>query len=357
MPAKIIADDRGIALLVTLTIVTVLVVAALEMNRRTRSTVYSAAATRDRITLLHMASSGIHVAQAMLVKDKINSDADSLQEDWADPDNIRQVLQDIPFEEGSLKLTISDELSRIQVNSMVRFPEGRQFAEPQRALWERFLWVLSSQNESLENIESTTIINSLKDWLDSGDDDTITGISGAESDYYQDLIPAYVCGNGPFAHCGELTCVRGITPELFQGTAKIPGISRYVTIHGMTTGKSNSLIYQGKININTAELPVLAALLPTNSEDLAETIYDFRRETSEDEYIHNLSNPNWYKKVPGLGDIEIDPNLITTTSDVFRIEAVAELNAIKMTVAAVVKREKNKNAGKWDCRVLRWQAE
>jgi len=107
MPAKIIANNRGIALLVTLTIITVLIVAALEVNRRTRSTVYSAAATRDRITLWHMASSGIHVAQAMLVKDKKNSDADSLQEDWADPDNIRQVLQDIPFEEGSLNLVVA----------------------------------------------------------------------------------------------------------------------------------------------------------------------------------------------------------------------------------------------------------
>ena len=357
MPAKIIANNHGIALLVTLSIVSVLIVAALEMNRRTRSAVYSAAATRDRITLLHMASSGIHVAQVILVNDKKNSDADSLQEDWADPEKINGVLQNIPFEDGTVTVTISDELSRIQVNSLVRFPEGRQFAEPQKALWERFLWVFSSQNESLENIESATIINSLKDWLDSGDDDIITGISGAESDYYQDLDSPYACGNGPFAHSGELACVRGITPELFQGTAEVPGISRYVTIHGMTTGKSNSLTYQGEININTAELPVLAALLPSGSEDLAEAIYDYRRETSEDKYIHNLSNPNWYKKIPGLGDIEIDPNLITTTSDVFRIESVAELNAIKMTVAAVVKREKNKNTGKWDCRVLRWQEE
>jgi len=357
MPAKIIADDRGIALLVTLTIVTVLVVAALEMNRRTRSAIYSAAATRDRTTLLHMASSGIHVAQAMLVKDKNNSDTDSLQEDWASPDNIRQVLQDIPFEEGSLKLTISDELGRIQVNSLVRFPKGRQFAEPQKALWERFLWVLSTQNESLENIESAAIINSLKDWLDSGDDDAITGISGAESDYYQGLDSPYTCGNGPFTHMGELALVRGMVPQLFQGTEEVPGISRHVTVHGMTADKRNSLTYHGKININTSELPVLAALLPSGSEDLAEAIYDFRRETSEDEYIHDLLNPNWYKKVPGLGDIEIDPNLITTTSDVYRIESVAELNAIKTTVTAVVKREKNENTGKWNCSVLDWQEE
>jgi general secretion pathway protein K len=304
-----------------------------------------------------MASSGIHVAQTILVKDKKNSDTDSLQEDWADPDSIRQVLQDTPFEEGSLKLTISDELGRIQANSLVKFPEGHQFAEPQKGLWERFLWVLSSLNPSLENIESATIINSLKDWLDSGDDDAITGISGAESDYYQQLDSPYDCGNGPFTHISELALVKGIEPQLFQGTAEMPGISKYVTVHGITADKTNSFTYQGKININTAELPVLAALLPSGNEDLAEAIYDFRRETSDDNYIHDLSSPNWYKKVPGLGNIEIDSDLITTTSDVFRIEAVAELNAIKMTVTAVAKREKNTTTGKWGCRILHWQVE
>lgn len=356
-PGKIVADERGIALLVTLTIITVLIATALEMNRWTRAAVYSAAATRDRITLLQMAASGIHVAQAMLVKDKNHSDIDSLQEEWADPNKISTILQDIPFEEGSLKVTIGDELGRIQINSLVRFPEGRQFDESQKGLWERFLWVWTTRNASLENIESTVIINALKDWLDSKDNDAVTGISGAESDHYQRLDPPYACSNGPFTHKGELALVKGMAPELFQGTAEVPGISQYITVHGMTVDQSNSLTYQGKININTADFPVLAALLPPGSEDLAEAIDNFRRETSEDNYIHDLASPNWYKKVPGLGDIEIDPNLITTFSDVFRIKTVAELNAIQTIVTAVVKREKNPTTGKWGCRILHWQAE
>ena len=354
---KAITNDRGIALLVTLTIITVLIVAALDMNRRVRAAVYSAAVTRDRITLLQMASSGIHAAQAMLINDKNHSNVDSLQEDWANPEKANQVLQDIPFENGTVTVFISDELGRIQVNSLVKFPEGRNFNESQNRLWERFLWILISQKASLENIESATIINSLKDWLDSGDDDSITGISGAETNYYQKLAPPYSCSNSPFAHSGELTFVRGITAQLFQGTAEAPGISRYVTVHGMTAGRNNSFTYQGKININTAELPILVALLPPGSEDIAKALDDFRRETSEDEYVRNLSNPNWYKKVPGIEDIEIDPNLITTFSDVYRIEAIAELNAIQTTVTAVVKRGKNTTNGKWDCRILQWQVE
>lgn len=357
MLVKIITNDRGIALLVTLSIVTVLVAAALEMNRKTRSVVYSAAASRDRITLLHMASSGINVAQAILAKDKTDSDADSLQEDWAAPEAMNRILRDIPFEDGAVTVTISDELGKIQVNSLATFPQGRQFNEPQKALWERFLWVLISRNDALEDIESPTIINSLKDWIDSGDDDAITGIGGAESDYYQGLDPSYACGNAPFTHIGELALVRGMTPQLYLGTAELPGISKYVTVHGITAASSGSFTYEGKININTAELPVLAALLPSGSEDLAEAIYDYRQATSDDQYIYDLTSPNWYKQVPGLGDIEIDPDLITTASDLFRIESVSELNAVKMRVTAVVKRVKNKKTGKWGCRVLHWQVE
>ena len=44
-------NNRGIALLVTLSIITILISVTLEMNRKMRSAVFSAAATRDRFTL------------------------------------------------------------------------------------------------------------------------------------------------------------------------------------------------------------------------------------------------------------------------------------------------------------------
>ncbi len=357
MPAKIIGNERGIALLVTLAVTAILIVASLEMNRRMRSTVVSAAATRDRITLLQMASAGTHAAKAILVLDKNNSDSDSLQEDWADPDKISAVLQDMPLKEGTVKVTISDELGKIQANSLVKFPEGRDFNEPQRLLWDRFLRSFMAGNEDLEETEPETIINSLKDWLDTGDDEAITGLSGAESDYYRDLDPPYACRNGPLPHISDLALVNGITPELFEGGGQIPGISNYITVHGMTAASGSSFTHKGKININTADRPVLAALLPTAEEGLAQAIYEYRLETSDDVYIHDLAKPTWYKTVPGLSDVKIDPDLITTSSDIFRIESIAKLNKMEMTITAVIKREKSGKTGKWGCKVLHWQAE
>ncbi|HUV77927.1 MAG TPA: general secretion pathway protein GspK [Desulfobacterales bacterium] len=352
-----LGNNRGIALLVTLSIITILVAVTLEMNRKIRSAVFSAAATRDRMTLLNMASSGIEIGKALLVKDKNDSDTDSLQEDWSESEKISEVLKEIPFEKGTITLSIGDELGKIQINSLVKFPDGHSFNEPQRIMWEQFLSGLMSQNESFEGLEPLTIINSVKDWIDSGDDDAITGLNGAESDYYQDLDPPYTCKNGPITHIGELALIRGITPELLKGAGGVSGLSDYITVFGMSQAGDNTFTYEGKININTADLPTLAAILPFGSEPLAQAIYDYRQETSESEYIHDLSSPTWYKRVPGMGDINIDSNLITTSSDFFRIESVATLNEMKVKIDTVVNREKNQKTGKWTCKVLRWETE
>ena len=95
MAIKILRNSQGIALLVTLSVVSVLVVASLEMNKKMRSAVFSAATTRDRMTMLSMASSGVNLAEAMLVKDKKDSTIDSIQEDWAHSEKNSEVLADI----------------------------------------------------------------------------------------------------------------------------------------------------------------------------------------------------------------------------------------------------------------------
>ena len=136
--AKTIGNNKGIALLLVISVTTILIATALEYNRRARLAVLSTAAVRDRLTLAHIASSGIHVAMALLAKDRAESDIDSLQEDWANSEKINELLADIPFEDGQLAVTISDEMGRLQVNALVTYPESRNFNESQRSIWERF---------------------------------------------------------------------------------------------------------------------------------------------------------------------------------------------------------------------------
>jgi general secretion pathway protein K len=356
--AKTICNNRGIALLLTISVTTILVALALEYNRRARFAVLSTAVTRDRLTLSHMASSGIHAAIALLVKDRAESNIDSLQEDWANSDKINELLSEIPFDAGTLAVTIADEMGRIQINALVTFPDSRNFNESQRLLLERYLNYFKDDNEETpEDSQPPAIINSLKDWLDFGDDEAITGLSGAESSYYQDLSPSYSSRNGPISDINDLLLVKGITPELFYGSTEKPGIESFLTEYGMKPGAGTSFTFPGKINIFTAELPVLVAMLPSENVDMAQAFFDLRQDAATNKDTPDLSNPTWYKDIAGASGINLDTNLITTASDIFRILSVAKVNNSALTVTAVVRRIQNAKTGKWTCNILSHQTE
>lgn len=354
---KIKINQKGIAVIMALAVVLLLMTAALDLFMNERTNMLNAAALRDRLTLEQMATSGVHLAMALLIKDRLESETDSLQEDWADPETVAGFLSEIPFEEGQLEVKIFDEMGKIQANALVQFPEGQQFNEPQRKLWERFANNLLALYQDLDDTDPLTIIYSVKDWLDSGDDDAITGLSGAESDYYQGLDPPYTCKNGPFDHLSEIRLVKGITPELFNGLGGAAGLGSYVTVYGAVEAEDQKFTYPGKININTAELPVLTALLPTEASEFAQLLIDYREATSGSQYTHDLTNVNWYKSVPGLANVTIDPALITVSSDIFRVVATATLHDVKTTTTAVIQREKNSSGALWQCKVLNWKSE
>ncbi len=392
-------DNRGVALLITLSIIAILVTAGLQLNRKTKATVDAAAAVKDRFTLTQMATGAIHSAMALLIKDAMETKVDSVQEDWADPDKIEEMFSEIPFDDGKVSLVISDELSKIQINALVDFPEGTKFNTTQRGLWERFadkLLKLYKETEDVSDMEETdpeTIINSIKDWLDSKDDDAVSGLNGAESDYYMGLDPPYECKNGPFSHIGEVALVKGIPPELFNGFGDMLGLSSFLTIYGATdpSQASNSndpnnpdtdsdtdsnnppdnateatssqsteqnFTYEGRININTADLPVLMALLPAEASEFAKNLYEYRiAKATDDTYLNDLTEEGWYKKVPGFGSVAIDEALITVNSSVFRITATASRHKSQLSLTAIVQREKDGKSGKWECKILNWLSE
>lgn len=352
-------NNRGIALIITLMVITLLVAVTFELNRQVRSAVTDSAVSRDRMTLLHIVASGVEAAQAVLIQDKNTTEIDSIQENWADPEKLNEYLSQIPFDGGEIAVFISDELSRIQVNALVAYPQGKEFNAAQRDLWYRFIALLLTQVKEEETfmeeiIEPNAIINPIKDWLDFDDGDAITGLNGAENDYYQSLDPSYGCRNGPIRHMQELMRIKGITPELFMYVDEgVSGISQFATVHGVVAAESK-FTFPGKININTAELPVVAAMLPPEFMFLAPEICNFRIEKADELYVNDLSSPTWYKNVPGCSEIEISEELITTQSDLFRIDCAARINEISMSASVIVSREKDKETGKWFCRVLHW---
>jgi general secretion pathway protein K len=352
MRLSILHNHRGIALLMTLAFTTLAISLALEANRQSRFSIESCTVHQQRITAGQMAAAGIHAAMAVLVEDRQTSETDHLKETWADPDQLKETMAAITFEEGRVDVAIEDEFARVQINALVDFPQGRQFVARQRRLLER---LVEQQRNVLEEDTETTaidIVNAIKDWLDSGDDEAITGLNGAESDYYQDLDPPYSCPNGPMRHIGELGRIKGVGPALMGGTAGMPGLAAHLTVHGAQTKPGEGYHFPGALNLNTVSKPVLQALLPPETEDLAEIIVDFRE--SADPAL--LESSNWYMQAPGAADAGIDSELLSFASDFFRIHATAHYRDVERKVTAVVRRVKSEDSGVWTCRIIDWES-
>lgn len=352
-----IDNQHGVAILVAIGVVAVLFTAGLALNQRIRSSVTDAVRIRDELVLSQMATSGVHAAMVMLINDRKENDTDTLQEDWANPEKVAEMMDLMPFEDGDLDVRIVDERGKIQVNALVKFPEGRQFVAAQRTLWDRLLEHVFSLFEAQPDSDPNMIINSLKDWLDSGDDDAITGLSGAESDYYEGLDPPYSCKNGPMDHLGEVALIQGVTPQLYDGAGGAAGLSSLLTVYGATASGDNRFTFDGKINISTAGVDVLAALLPVENADLAQPLADYRVAKADDTFVNNITQASWYKNVPGAAGISIDGDLITVSSDLFRIIATAKRHQQNYTLNVVVQRQKAQGTGQWECKTLNWQVE
>ena len=184
------------------------------------------------------------------------------------------------------------------------------------------------------------MVNSIIDWIDT--DDEPSGYEGAEDAYYQAQDPPCKCNNGPVRTIASLRQVKGfkdIPQETFNK------IAEHLTPYG-----------KGAININTADRLILEALAEGIDSDLAEEIDKYRRDEDND-----LSDLSWYTNVPGMGDVRIDEDLITTESTIFEISSSAGLaveegkESLTKGVAGFV--ERVERAGKKGIDVLCWRVE
>jgi general secretion pathway protein K len=351
-------SEKGVALVITLAITAAILSAAVFINTKVRRDFEAAAVSKERGRMKAMTSSGINAAMALLVRDRKESNTDTIQEDWANPLVLDEISRMMPFEDGRVLLRISDEKGKIQVNALVKYPENGYFNETQKEFWIHFLdLALKSNPDAPEVSGPETIIEPLKDWLDSGDDDAITGTNGAEDSWYRSLERPYPCRNGRITCIDELFLVKNISRERMAESG-ILDLSEIFTAHCGIPGRNNEgLTFDGKININTASQAVIAALLPEGKEGLAAEIAAYRKDMLESSYVNDLNETNWYKKVPGCEDLVIKPELVTFSSDFFRIDSVAVMNSGGgLGESVIIQRVKNnEKQGAIECRVLsRW---
>ena len=309
-------NNRGIALITVILIVSILVAVAIELNRSTRAAIYDAANLSDGIKLTYIAKSGFYGAAALLANS--NNNYVILRDNWAHAE-ILSVQSQALFTDGSFIAIVEDEAGKIPLNKL---------AEDNSGIKDILIRLLSQPEFGLDKRKVDEIVDSIKDWIDA--DNLVTGY-GAETSYYSSLDPPYEAKNAPLDCIEELLMVKGITSEIFYGTKEKPGLARYVTADS-----------EGAININTAPKIVLRSLAAGISAEAADKMDEYRRKDDS-----KLYSTQWFLDMAG---VSINPALITVTSNYFKIISTGKMKNMQQSLSGVVKR-----SGQKSVQIIKWR--
>jgi general secretion pathway protein K len=308
-------NQRGIALIVVILMISIIVALTIQLNRDMRAEMYDAVNLSDQTRLRYVAESGIYAANALLLADK--NAFDSLAEEWANTEML-SLKSEQYFDNASFRLAIEDEGGKICINKLV---SGNAYNVPVR---EMLLRLLTGPQFRLDDDVAGDILDAIKDWID-GDADA-TGRSQEDS-----------AKNAPLDCIEELLMIRGVSRELFYGSELFYGLSRCLTVFG-----------DGKININTAPIPVLLALSTQMTGEGAAALDKYRRDEK-----NSVADPGWYNVVPEAAGMNIPADSITTRSDVFQIRAVGVQGRMTRQITSIVSRD----AGRTKVAILAWRVE
>jgi general secretion pathway protein K len=283
---RALEDQRGIALLVVLWVLTILMVIVFSFSYLAKTETFSSLAFKEGWENKFLAEAGVERAIMELFYWKQNPLA--LEEEGRDPWRIDGSEYIGSLGKGSYRVRLSDESGKIDLNQA-----------PETIL--RSLLTNLDFTAADKDLAVNTIVDSILDWKDPDD---FHRLNGAENDYYQSLPNPYKARNGNFETVEELLLVKGVTPEILYGRDRKTGLIDLVTVQGRTA----------KININAASPAVLLAL-PGMTREMAEGIIAYRTEKE----IRNI------QEIAGLlGEAlaQLTPFISVTGSSVFTIESV-----------------------------------
>lgn len=241
--SRLTSSERGMALLMTILIVTLLSMLILDLHSRSYLSLTRARNSVNSLKAYYIMRSGVSAAMGFLELDAKVSTVDTLAEDWA------QGVKGFPVGDGEVSIDISDEASKFNINTLIN-AQGTVNPRPV----ERFGKLLKELHidESLSLRTATWLRDNRRDF-------------------------SYA-----FRDISELLLVSDITPDIFVK------VKNYLTVY---TSRS-----ENNININTVSKEVLSSLSPLLTESLVTAIMDYRKE-------HPLRSIGDLKKVQGIDDV------------------------------------------------------
>jgi len=300
------SDERGIALLLTLLVLTLLVALILEFDAEARREYRDAAAFRDNFKATMLARAAVQAARGVLQQDILKDKQagqffDALTDLWALP------IKNYAIGDGLLNAQIEDERGKLNLNDLAA--GGDATARKIKVLRVKRLFELAQINPDL--------VDAIVDWVDQ---DEVPEPAGAESLYYQTLRPSYRAANAPLQTHLELRLIKGMTPEI------IDKLSKLVTVYP-PGGES-------KVNVNTADPFVLQALDPSITQNMAVEIVQARPFKS----IQDLDRVSSFEDI---GKKLRQQNLYDIKSDLFLARMTAKVNEVTRNAIVVLQRDQN----------------
>ena len=298
------SDERGIALLLTLLVLTLLVALILEFDVEARREYRDAAAFRDNFKATVLARAAVQAARGVLQQDFIKDKQtgqffDAPTDIWAFP------ISNYAIGDGVLSAQIEDERGKFNLNDLAA--GGDPIAKKTKVLRFKRLFELVQVNPDL--------VDAIVDWVDQ---DEVPEASGAEGPYYQTLRPSYRAANAPLQTFLELRLIKGMTPDLIEKLSKV------VTVYPQE-GES-------RVNVNTASLLVLQALDPRISQGVASDIVQARPFKT----IQDLDRVSSFEAVGKELRIQ---NLYDIKSDLFLARLMVSVNEVTRNGTVVLRRD------------------
>ncbi|MEW8468251.1 MAG: type II secretion system minor pseudopilin GspK [Candidatus Thiodiazotropha sp.] len=310
------AQQRGVALITAIIIVSMASIAAVAMTHELQLTIRRSGNifAADQGYLFTLGSEAW--SRGMLIRD-LNDDSsgdkyDSLDEDWA------QELPPTPVEGGQIEAVTTDLQARFNLNNLYLQAEASE--EDKRSVADNLAY-FQRLLASLELPES--IAQATADWLD--EDIKSLYPDGAEDMEYLNLDRPYRTANGPMASATEMRLIKGVDRDVYEKLAP------YIT----------TLPERTPININTADAQVVQALAEELNEANVEQLLGEREENPFKEpnaFIERL------KELLDENKVKSDEitSLISVESRYFQMETVVSMeNSSQRLVSLLYKGEKD----------------
>ena len=172
--------------------------------------------------------------------------------------------------------------------------------------------------------------------------------AGAESDYYQGLNPPYYAKNAPIDDIQELLLIKGVTPEMFDGSGQQADTGTPFPQHRLGVGHTFSQepkypfyltdvftpFSTGKINFFTANNNVKLSIL-NNDSNAVQAINTAR---NSDPPIRNVPQ---LLAAAGINPAAFGPfqRYVGVRGDVYEVVATATISGISHEYTAIIYRK------------------